>query len=83
MNNYGKNLSGMLLKKLCVIINFSYLEFIEFIEENYSSDMVEEIIDASELPSGGSYTSVGTMITGRFFSWSQCCVTGGARKTSS
>ncbi len=37
-----------------------FSEFLEFVEERFSPEMVDDIIDASELPSGGVYTSVGT-----------------------
>ncbi len=37
-----------------------FSEFLEFVEEVYSPEMVDDIIDASDLSSGGVYTSVGT-----------------------
>ena len=37
-----------------------FTEFLEMVEEKYSPDMVEDIIEDSELGSGGVYTSVGT-----------------------
>jgi hypothetical protein len=37
-----------------------FTKFIEMVEEKFSVDMAEEMIEASHLPNGGSYTSVGT-----------------------
>ena len=37
-----------------------FTEFLEMVEEAYSFEMVDRIIEASELGSGGAYTSVGT-----------------------
>jgi hypothetical protein len=37
-----------------------FTEFMEMVESTFSADMVDDIIDDSELPSGGAYTSVGT-----------------------
>ncbi len=37
-----------------------FSEFIDFVEEIYSLEVVDDIIEASNLPSGGAYTSVGT-----------------------
>jgi hypothetical protein len=37
-----------------------FTEFLEMVEDRYSPAMVEEIIEAAELPSGGAYTAVGT-----------------------
>ncbi len=37
-----------------------FTEFLGFVAENYGEDTVDDIIDASNLPSGGAYTSVGT-----------------------
>jgi len=37
-----------------------FTEFSDMVEEKFSADMLDKIIDASDLPSGGSYTSVGT-----------------------
>ncbi len=36
-----------------------FTEFLELVERTYSHDMADELIDASDLPSGGAYTSVG------------------------
>lgn len=36
-----------------------FVEFLEFVEDRHSLDMVDRIIEASDLPSGGAYTSVG------------------------
>jgi len=35
-------------------------EFIEMVEDKFGEDMVDDIIDESDLPSGGAYTTVGT-----------------------
>ncbi len=37
-----------------------FTEFLEMVESKFSADMVDDIIDASELPSEGAYTSIGT-----------------------
>ncbi|SEA81708.1 Haem-NO-binding [Thiothrix caldifontis] len=37
-----------------------FTEFLEMVEQTFSADMVDDIIDASDLPSGGAYTAVGT-----------------------
>lgn len=37
-----------------------FTEFLEMVEENFSLAMVDKIIEAADLPSGGSYTAVGT-----------------------
>jgi len=37
-----------------------FTEFMEMVESNFGYEMVEKIIEASDLPSGGVYTSVGT-----------------------
>lgn len=37
-----------------------FTEFLEMVEEKFSYDMADKIIDASDLPSGGAYTAVGT-----------------------
>lgn len=37
-----------------------FTEFLTMVEESFSLDMVDTIIEKSDLPSGGSYTSVGT-----------------------
>jgi len=34
--------------------------FLDFVADQFSQEMVDDIIDASDLPSGGAYTSVGT-----------------------
>lgn len=36
-----------------------FVEFTEFVEDRYSLEMVDRIIEQSSLPSGGAYTSVG------------------------
>ncbi len=37
-----------------------FTEFIELVEQTFSIDTAEEMIEQSNLPSGGAYTSVGT-----------------------
>lgn len=37
-----------------------FTEFFSMVESKFSEDMVDDIIDDSDLPSGGAYTSVGT-----------------------
>ena len=37
-----------------------FTEFLEMVEEKFSSDMVDKIIGESDLPSKGAYTSLGT-----------------------
>jgi hypothetical protein len=37
-----------------------FTKLIEMVEETYSVDLAEEILEESELPSGGTYTAVGT-----------------------
>ena len=37
-----------------------FTEFLEMVEQKFSPDMVDRIIDEAELPSGGVYTAVGT-----------------------
>jgi hypothetical protein len=37
-----------------------FTEFLEMVEQTFSAEMVDDIIDASDLASGGAYTSVGT-----------------------
>ncbi|MBA1333177.1 heme transporter CcmB, partial [Candidatus Endoriftia persephone str. Guaymas] len=37
-----------------------FSKFIEFVEERFSPEMADDIIESSDLPSGGAYTSVGT-----------------------
>ena len=37
-----------------------FTEFLELVEEKFSPDTVDSIIDASDLPSKGAYTSLGT-----------------------
>lgn len=37
-----------------------FTEFLDMVEERYSPELVERIIAASELPSKGAYTSIGT-----------------------
>ncbi|MFT3956306.1 MAG: heme NO-binding domain-containing protein [Piscinibacter sp.] len=37
-----------------------FTEFLAFVAERFGEDMVDDIIEASELPSGGAYTAVGT-----------------------
>ena len=37
-----------------------FSEFIEFVEDRFSPEMADDIIEASNLSTGGAYTSVGT-----------------------
>ena len=37
-----------------------FTEFLKMVEESHGLDMVDKIIDYSDLPSGGAYTAVGT-----------------------
>lgn len=37
-----------------------FTEFLEMVEDKFSEDMVDDIIEDADLPSGGAYTSVGT-----------------------
>ena len=37
-----------------------FTEFLEMVESKFSADMVDDIIDDSDLASGGAYTAVGT-----------------------
>jgi len=37
-----------------------FTEFVEFVEDQFGLDVADDMIDNSELPSGGSYTAVGT-----------------------
>ena len=37
-----------------------FTEFLEMVEENFGWEVAEDIVDESDLPSGGAYTSVGT-----------------------
>ncbi|WP_439113470.1 heme NO-binding domain-containing protein [Hydrogenophaga sp.] len=37
-----------------------FTEFLEMVEDRFSAEMVDDIIEDSELPSGGAYTAVGT-----------------------
>lgn len=37
-----------------------FTELLEMVASTWSEDMVDDIIDAADLPSGGAYTSVGT-----------------------
>lgn len=37
-----------------------FTEFLDMVEEKFSEDVVDAIIDASELSTGGAYTAVGT-----------------------
>ena len=37
-----------------------FTHFLDFVTEQFGSEVVDDIIDASDLPSGGAYTSVGT-----------------------
>ena len=37
-----------------------FTEFLEMVEDHFSIDMVDNLIDDCDLPSGGAYTAVGT-----------------------
>lgn len=37
-----------------------FTEFVDMVEDKFSPEMVDTIIESSDLPSGGAYTSVGT-----------------------
>lgn len=37
-----------------------FTEFMEMVEQKFSANMVDDIIDASDVSSGGAYTAVGT-----------------------
>ncbi len=37
-----------------------FTEFLEMVEDRFSADMVDDIIDDADLPSGGAYTAIGT-----------------------
>ena len=37
-----------------------FTEFLDFVAKRFGDDTVDDIIDASQLPSGGAYTAVGT-----------------------
>lgn len=37
-----------------------FTEFLEMVEDRFSADMVDDIIDDAQLPHGGAYASVGT-----------------------
>lgn len=37
-----------------------FTEFLDFVSKRYGADTADDIIDASELPTGGAYTAVGT-----------------------
>ncbi len=37
-----------------------FTEFLGFVRENHGEEMVDDIIEASELPNAGAYTAVGT-----------------------
>lgn len=37
-----------------------FTEFLDMVEQRFSADMVDDIIDDAQLPHGGAYTAVGT-----------------------
>lgn len=37
-----------------------FTEFLDMVEDRFSADMVDDIIDDADLPSGGAYTAIGT-----------------------
>ena len=42
------------------MLGLVFTEFMEMVEQIYSLDMVDDLIDENELSTGGAYTSVGT-----------------------
>ena len=46
-----------------------FTEFLELVDEQFSFETCEQIIEMSDLPSGGIYTSVGTTSHRR---WRRC-----------
>ncbi len=48
------NIAGIVMKGIV------FSELLNFVAEQFSLDMVDDIIDASDLPSEGAYTAVGT-----------------------
>ncbi len=47
-------------QEITIVKGVVFTEFLEMVEASYSPAMVEEIIEAADLPSGGAYTAVGT-----------------------
>ncbi len=45
-----------------------FTEFLDFVRHRHGEDIVDDIIEASELPSGGAYTAVGTYHHGEMLS---------------
>lgn len=45
-----------------------FTEFLEMVESKYSADLVDELLEECDLPSGGIYTSVGTYDHGEMIS---------------
>jgi hypothetical protein len=45
-----------------------FTEFIEMVEEVFSADMADDIIEDADLPSGGAYTAIGTYDHGEMVS---------------
>jgi hypothetical protein len=48
-----------------------FTEFLDMVEQRYSAEVVEQMIAAAQLPSGGAYTSVGNYDHGEI--WSMVC----------
>jgi hypothetical protein len=48
------------LKNGAIMKGMVFTEFLEMVEAKFSADMVDDIIEDAELPSGGAYTAVGT-----------------------
>ena len=48
-----------------------FTEFLDMVEERYSPEVADRIIQAAQLPSGGAYTAVGTYDHGEI--WSLVC----------
>jgi hypothetical protein len=47
-------------QEITIVKGVVFTEFLEMVDAKYSPAMVEEIIEAADLPSGGAYTAVGT-----------------------
>lgn len=45
-----------------------FTEFLEFVERRFGEDMVDDVIEAADVPNGGAYTAVGTYSHGEMVS---------------
>ena len=45
-----------------------FTEFIEMVEQTFGYEMVDDLIESNDLPSGGSYTTIGTYEHGEMIS---------------